>query len=254
MIFNFKRDGTMNLQNFKYDVKNTNAEYIDSHNMDVIHKIKKNQIIKNMVNWDKLYETLSKNKVIMMDYIGKGHRGIVFKGLMNNKLVAIKVPRIDGKNTVYYEGSVLMDINKLGIGPKVYHFSEDSLIMEYIGGGLSLKDYISQKNIKKEELLWIIEETLKQCIKLDLHKIDHTEIQGGKHIIISKVLGKVYIIDFDKSRKRKKPHNFTSAMSLFFGKCHIANRIKEILDVNDNGNFEDEIIKLVKSYKKIVLK
>jgi putative serine/threonine protein kinase len=227
-------------------------------NNDLINNLKNHPIIYKLVNWEMLNKILKENNIKLIDFVGKGHRGVVFKGLMGDKLVAVKVPRVGAKNTIHHEGSILKEINKFGVAPIAYNFSEDFLIMEF-AEGITLKEYINQNDIDKKELLWIIEETLRQCLRLDLHKIDHTEIQGGKHIIINKNINtnninkniKLYIIDFDKAKKRK-PHNFTSAMALFFGKCYIANRVKKLLDIS-----EDEmkhIMELIKAYKKIVLK
>jgi len=225
--------------------------YNDFNNLKIIDNLKNHPIIHNLVDWEMLNKILKENNIKLIDFVGKGHRGVVFKGLMDDKLVAVKVPRLGAKNTVYYEGNILKEINKFGVGPIVYNFSEDFLIMEFVEG-ITLKEYINQddKYIDKKELLWIIEETLKQCLRLDLHNIDHTEIQGGKHIIINKNLKKIYIIDFDKAKKRK-PHNFTSAMALFFGKCYIAQRVRDILNISEKSKY---VIDLVKIYKKIVLK
>jgi len=220
------------------------------HSVQIIDKFKNHPIIHNLVNWEMLNKILKENNIKLIDFVGKGHRGVVFKGLMNDKLVAVKVPRLGAKNTIYHEGSILKEINKFGVGPTVYNFSEDFLIMEF-AEGITLKEYMNYNDIDKKELLWIIEETLRQCLKLDLHKIDHTEIQGGKHIIINKNIKKIYLIDFDKAKKRK-PHNFTSAMALFFGKCYTANRIKNILNISEDD--ESYIMEFIKLYKKTVLK
>ncbi|AEH06156.1 serine/threonine protein kinase [Methanothermococcus okinawensis] len=231
-----------------------NDKYNNIDNLNAIKKFKNHPIICNLVDWNMLNKILKENNIRLIDFVGKGHRGVVFKGLMDDKLVAIKVPRLGAKNTIYHEGNILKEINKFGVAPIVYNFSEDFLIMEF-ADGITLKDYMNQNDIDKKELLCIIEETLRQCLRLDLHKIDHTEIQGGKHIIVNrndnKNINKIYIIDFDKAKKRRA-HNFTSAMALFFGKCYMANKVKEILNISEDE--ERYIMELVKLYKKIVLR
>ncbi|WP_292460631.1 serine/threonine protein kinase [Methanothermococcus sp.] len=227
-----------------------NRDENNYNNLNIIEKFKNHPIIHDLVDWKMLNKILKENNIKLIDFVGKGHRGVVFKGFMDDKLVAVKVPRLGGKNTIYHEGKILKEINTFGVAPIVYNFSEDFLIMEFVEG-IVLKDYMNQNDIDKEELLWIIEETLKQCLRLDLHKIDHTEIQGGKHIIINKNINKIYIIDFDKAKKRRA-HNFTCAMALFFGRCHIANRVKGIFNISESE--ERYIIKLVKNYKKIILR
>ncbi|MDK2790470.1 MAG: putative serine/threonine protein kinase [Methanothermococcus sp.] len=206
-------------------------------------------VIANIIDWD-IVEKLVKNDITPVEVIGKGHRGIVLKGFSekykdsngNYIQLAIKIPRKDTpKNTIFHEGTVLEKTNKFNVGPKVYEFTNEYLLMEYVEG-ITLRDYIDRCN--KEEILWIIEESLRQCLKLDLHSIDHTEIQGGKHIIISK--HKIYIIDFDKARL-KNPHNFTSAMSLFFGGGYISEKVKNILNMSEEE--EKDLRKLAKLYK-----
>ena len=224
--------------------KNGNSKYN-------ISNYKKDPIIGNLVDWEELECLIKKNNIKLLGVIGKGHRGVVFKGIFKNKIVAIKVPRINSKNTVYHEGSILKETNLFNIGPKVYEFSNNYLIMEYVEG-INLKNYLSQKHIDKKEYLIIIENTLKQCLRLDFHKIDHGEIQGGKHIIINnkdKSKIKVYIIDFDKSKRGKITHNFTSAISLFFTKSHISRRTFDILNISEDER--NQIINITKLYKKI---
>lgn len=208
-------------------------------------------VINNIIDWN-IVEKLVKNNITPVEVIGKGHRGIVLKGFSekykdsegNYIQLAIKIPRKDTpKNTIFHEGKVLEKTNKFNVGPKVYGFTNEYLLMEYVEG-ITLKDYINECN--REELLWLVEESLKQCLKLDLHGIDHTEIQGGKHIIIGK--NKIYIIDFDKARL-KNPHNFTSALSLFFGGGYISEKVKNILNISEEG--ERDLRKLAKLYKKL---
>ncbi|GBF36951.1 protein kinase domain-containing protein [Methanofervidicoccus abyssi] len=218
-----------------------------SHNL---HRFKEYKIIGKLVDWKRLENMLNNYNIILLDILGKGHRGVVFKGLYNDKKVAIKVPRVDAKNTIYEEGCILKEVNTLNIGPKLYTFSKDYLIMEYIEG-INLKNYVSTENIDRKEYIKIIEEVLKQCIHLDIHGIDHGEIQGGKHIIINES-SKVYIIDFGSAKIGRTPRNFSSAVSLFFGKSYIARRTCEILNISEVEL--EKIRKFVRNYKKYVVK
>ncbi|ABR54826.1 protein of unknown function RIO1 [Methanococcus vannielii SB] len=205
-------------------------------------------ISSKLFDWSIVLE-LAKN-MDFTRYVGKGHRGVVFKAISREYIdkngnfmqLAVKIPRIDGpKNTIIHEGRILEKTNKFGVGPKVYEYSKNHLVMEYIDGKM-LKDCMDE--ITPNELLYIIQETLRQCLKLDLHKIDHTEIQGGKHVMFSK--DKVYIIDFDKAREHS-PKNFTSAMSLLFGENYISKKTRDLLNISDN---DMKIFrKLAKDYK-----
>ncbi|UXM84072.1 protein kinase [Methanococcus aeolicus] len=224
-----------------------------------IEEFKKHPIIHNLVDWELLKETTKNQNIKLLDFIGKGHRGVVFKGLWYNndntkyQHIALKVPRVNSKNTIINEATIMMETNKFGVAPIVYNYSENFLMMELLEG-VNLKDYLKQDNIDKRELLQIIRQTMKQCLKLDLHKIDHTEIQGGKHIIINRENNNVIVklLDFDKAKKQNKPHNFTGAISLFYGKCYTSKKIKEILNIPE----KDYVVvrELLKIYKNTILK
>ena len=239
------------------------------NNILKINKFKKNNIICNLVNWNYLEKIVNENNIQLIDFVGKGHRGVVFKGIYidennnknnnnknnkneNKKIIALKVHRLNSKNTIINEGNILLQTNKFSVGPKLYKYSENYLIMDYLEG-INLKDYLyKSKNINKKNLQNIVHNTLKQCLKLDLHNIDHTEIQGGKHIIVGEN-GAIKLLDFDKSKITSKPHNFTSAVSLFFGGGHISKKVCNILEINLTKE-RDFLINLLVKYKKLFLK
>ena len=215
-------------------------------NLDLKMDIKGlNAISSTLFDWD-ILKKLS-GYIVFTEYIGRGHRGVVFKAFSdkyvdengNHIILAVKIPRLDTpKITIPHEGKILEKTNSFGVGPKVYEYSEAHMVMEYVDGEM-LKDCID--DLTPEEVLFVIEETLRQCLRLDLHKIDHTEIQGGKHIMVSKK--GIYIIDFDKAREHS-PKNFTSAMSLLFGENYISKKIMHLL------NLSEEKIKLFRKYAK----
>jgi len=99
--------------------------------MDNLQEFKVHSVIGKLVNWRKLEDVLNNYNITLLDILGKGHRGVVFKGIYKDREVAIKVPRVDAKNTIYDEGVILKYVNTLNIGPKLHIFSRDYLIMEY---------------------------------------------------------------------------------------------------------------------------
>jgi len=207
-----------------------------------------NAISSTLFDWN-ILKKLSEY-IVFTEYVGRGHRGVVFKAFSdkyvdengNHIILAVKIPRLDTpKITIPHEGKILEKTNSFGVGPKIYEYSETHMVMEYVDGEM-LKDCID--HLTPEEILFVVEETLRQCLRLDLHKIDHTEIQGGKHIMVSKK--GIYIIDFDKAREHS-PKNFTSAMSLLFGENYISKKIMHLLNLS-----EEKIIlfrKHAKNYK-----
>jgi len=212
--------------------------------MNILDRFREHKVIGGLVDWERLEEIVKSEGIRLLDILGKGHRGVVFKGIYRDREVAIKVPRLDAKNTIYQEGCILKEVNALGIGPRLYTFSRDYLVMEYIDG-ITLKDYIISGDIDREGYLNIVKEVLKQCLRLDIHGIDHGEIQGGKHIVLKPP--RVYLIDFGSAKIGRTPRNFTSAISLFFGKSHIARRSCEILNISEAER--NHIIRFAKRYK-----
>ncbi|WP_456374391.1 protein kinase [Methanocaldococcus sp.] len=203
------------------------------------------KIPENILNIDVLNKLEEIKKVEIIDVLGKGHRGVVLKGIYNNKEVAIKIPRKDSpKNTIKNEAMILKMLEKYNIAPKVYDYGEDYLIMEFIDGE-ELKSAVDK--LEKNKLLKVVEDILRITLKLDNLGIEHKEIQGGRHFLITNE--KTYIIDFDKAKIKKTTKNFTGAIALLFGEGKISKTIRGKLNINN-----DEITfirKFAKTYKKL---
>lgn len=163
--------------------------------------------------------------------LGKGTVGIVVKGVWRNKLVAIKVRRVDAnREELSREAFILSLVNRLGIGPRLYTYSKDFLIMEYVKG-VPIYQYLNECDVR--EARKIILEILRQCRELDRAGIDHGELsRADKHIYITKE-GKVYLIDFETASTLRKPSNVTSICSyLFFKRTKMSERIRKVLDID----------------------
>ncbi|KYC53628.1 MAG: hypothetical protein AMQ22_00158 [Candidatus Methanofastidiosum methylothiophilum] len=167
--------------------------------------------------------------------IGKGNTSIIFLGNYENKKVSIKIERSDSerkgslKKEVYY----LIKANGHGVGPKIYGYDDNFIIMEYIEGDLLIEGKFNREDIF---------DITRQCNVLDRAGINHRQIQGGKHIICGE---KNVIIDFEKAHLSNSPKNVTSFLSMcFLSDCLVRERIKEIFD------FQEDFIKtLLKEYK-----
>jgi len=208
-------------------------------NKEILKKIPENILNKEVIN------KLENKGVKIIDVLGKGHRGVVLKGIYNNKEVAIKIPRTDSpKNTIEHEAKILKLLEKYNIAPKVYEFDSDYLIMEFINGE-ELKSAVDK--LDKDRLLKVVEDILKITLKLDILGIEHKEIQGGRHFLITDK--KTYIIDFDKAKEKRTTKNFTGAIALLFGEGRIAKTIREKLNIDiDEIKFIREFAKI---YKKL---
>lgn len=183
---------------------------------------------------DKIY-SYGKTEVGSDRAIGKGVTSIIFLGSYKKKKVTIKIERPDSKRkgSIKKEALFLIEANKYGVGPNIYANDERFIIMEYIEGSLLIDGNFDNKDIY---------DILRQCNSLDLSRIDHRQIQGGKHIICGK---RNVIIDFEKAHYSNTPKNVTSFLSMcFLSDCLVRERVKELF------TFDEEYIKtLLKEYK-----
>ena len=167
--------------------------------------------------------------------IGKGNTSIIFLGNYENKKVSIKIERSDSerKGSLKKEAYYLIKANGHGVGPKIYGYDDNYIIMEYIEGDLLIEGKFNREDIF---------DITRQCNVLDIAGINHRQIQGGKHIICGE---KNVIIDFEKAHLSNSPKNVTSFLSMcFLSDCLVRERIKEIFD------FQEDFIKtLLKEYK-----
>mgnify|MGYP003877213723 CR=1 FL=1 len=142
--------------------------------------------------------------VCNMKFLARGQRGLIFTGIYHGKKVAIKCknPLSKAVGKIAHEAEMLKKVNSAGIGPKFILYEPDILVYEF-AEGVIIKDLIKQKrNVSK-----IFEEVMRQMEILDGMGITKQEMTNPyKHIIISNE-GKATLIDFERARFTKKPHN-----------------------------------------------
>ena len=147
---------------------------------------------------------VGKKQIFGVPVLGKGWSSIVVYGLYNNKKVAVKIQRKDSNRlSLGKEAHFLTLVNNYAIGPRLFYQGKSFLVLEYLDGTPIRESPVKKKHIKS---------FFQQCHALDLLKIDHGQIQGGKHLIIGK---KCYIIDFEKAGYRT-PKNVSSLVSELF--------------------------------------
>lgn len=178
--------------------------------------------------------------------LGKGCDSIVVKALMNDALVALKIRRTDSHvKTLIVEGENQRLANSVGVGAKVYCFSEDFIVMELVEGR-HIDEFVrlaSGIEVKK-----VVVNLLKQCRRLDVLGLDHGELsRAQKHVIVRPCLEPV-IMDFGSSSKSRRPANVSSLFSYFFlSKMDLSALIRKKLGVS----FDDkEAIKALREYKR----
>ncbi len=141
------------------------------------------------------------------ELIGKGFKGVVFKGKIagSNVPVAVKFLRADSKkkNALRKEFILLKLLEKTGVCPVPYFASKDFIIMEFVEGK-TLKEIVESGD--EEEIRNALCLSLSACRILDSFGVRHSEIKGGKHIIITPE-GRAKVIDYESAYLKDSPKN-----------------------------------------------
>jgi len=191
-----------------------------------VYKIYKTDVLKKLEN----------KRVKNLEFLAKGHRGLVFKGKYKNLKIAIKIKKPESKavERIINEAKFLKIVNKKKIGPKLLFSSDKFLAYRFVEGDFIL-DYFSKVN--KKQIKKILKNVLKQMYVLDKLKVNKEEMHHPlKHIIIKK---KPVLIDFERCYYTEKPHNLTQFVQF-------------ILRINKNYNLNiniEKLINLTKKYK-----
>ncbi|WP_457750597.1 serine/threonine protein kinase [Thermococcus sp.] len=150
----------------------------------------------------------------------KGTTSLIFRGLMGEKEVIIKLQRPDSpRQNFLREANIIRVLEPFRVTPPLIDCGTfenlQFLVREFAPGEMVL-----YADVNKKHLIEIVEKTA----MLDRLGLDHGQIQGGKHLIIG---DGVYLIDFEKANWRK-PKNLTSALAmLFINDNYISRRVRK---------------------------
>ena len=177
--------------------------------------------------------------------LGKGYVGMVVLAKQNNKVVALKIRRIDSpRRNMINEAKLLKTVNKLEIGPRFIKNSKNFLIMEYIDGE-KIIDWAQKSETKAKEIRSVVKNVLRECFLLDDAGLDHGELSTiDKHVIVNKK-GNT-IIDFESSSVNRKPSNVTGATQGILIGTGLAKIIQKKIKIPS----KKKIIYLIRVYKK----
>lgn len=167
--------------------------------------------------------------------LGKGGRGMVFLGLVDEACVAVKVARTDAAvPTMEQEATHLRKANTVNVGPKLFNHSTHIIVMEYVEGE-TLAEFIATKS--RIEIAEIVEQVLDQAHLLDKIHLDHGQLSNSSDHVIISPRGKPCIIDYSHSSQQRKPRNVTAFTSYL---------IRTILRERRN---DPTLLTLLKQYK-----
>lgn len=161
-----------------------------------------------LVEKSEFLKELEKKGISNIKKIAKGHRGLIYKAQLKNKLIVIKkkLPESEAKGRMQNEAKWLQILNKKGIGPKFRFTDKDYFVYNYVEG-IFLPLFIEKAS--KNKIKKVLTEIFKQCFILDKLKVNKEEMHRPlKHVLIDKDL-KVTMIDFERTHKTGSPKNLT---------------------------------------------
>jgi len=177
--------------------------------------------------------------------LGKGYVGMVVLAKQKNRIVALKIRRIDSpRKNMSNEAKLLKIVNKINIGPRFIKNSKNFLVMEYIDGE-KIIDWIKKPETKVDETRSVINNVLRECYLLDDAGVDHGELSMiDKHVIVQK--NRNTIIDFESSSVNRKTSNVSGAVQAIF----IGSGLAKIIQKKIRLPTKMKIISLIRQYKK----
>lgn len=172
----------------------------------------------------------------------RGHRGLIFTGLLSRKKVAVKM-QIKGtgaKGTVNREAKMLRMLNRHKIGPKILFSGNDFFVYEFVEG-VFIPAFLEKAPAKRIRI--VLKRVFEQCHVLDRLKLKKEEMQNPyKHVIITNG-NKPVLLDFERARKAMKPHNVTQFCQ-YVTSGTVQHLVKEKMKIN-----KEKIRGMAKEYR-----
>ena len=188
---------------------------------------------------------IGRTRIGKITVAGKGCVSIALKVRAENRICALKIRRTDAnRETMEREVSLHALANLADVGPRLFAYSNNFIVMEFIEG-LSIVDWVKHHNITAHEVRNVVISALEQCYNLDRAHIDHGELSCLDHHVIVSKSNTANIIDFESSSTQRKPCNVTAAAQSLFVSGLVSNRVNEVVQLIKR----EKIIQLLKTYK-----
>lgn len=180
--------------------------------------------------------------------IGKGCVSIAVLAHTVYGLVILKIRRMDADRCdMFHEVQMLNFANTSSLGPKLFHYSKNFILMEYIAGSLITEWFNNVRSFQLSKVKIVLKDLLTQCYKMDIIHLDHGELSNAsKHVIIRNSDWKPIIVDFESASRHRHPNNLTSI-------CHFIFKNKELLDImqlSHDSIASDYSNKVLRNHKK----
>lgn len=169
--------------------------------------------------------------------LGKGCRSVVILVEAGGRLAAAKIRRVDStRSSLIYEARMLKLANTVSVGPILYGFTEDIILMEYIPGS-SILGWVSQES-ELSRIHGTVRVLLEQAYRLDRIGLDHGELSRAERHVLVRSGGGPVIVDFESASIYRKPRNLTSIVQyIVFRIPYITGR--RIIETDRNTLIED---------------
>lgn len=178
--------------------------------------------------------------------LGKGCVSIVAVARKGRRRYALKIRRTDAdRASMDHEVEMQKIANSAGVGPKLYGFTKDLILMELIEG-TAFPEWIEKEGVRMKGVTRrVLREILEKCRRLDSAGLDHGELsRAPKHIIIDDK-GRARIVDFETSSVMRRVSNITSIAQYLFIKGTIPKTVHKIV-----GRVKrSEVINALRAYK-----
>lgn len=156
----------------------------------------------------------------ILNKIGQGNRGVVYKAIFNKQIVAIKY----AKPHIIDKEWQILSILKGHYAPYPIYKDKDFIVMEYIDG-------IPLKDITKPQYYEVIKLSLKGAYYLDTINITHNQLGRFYHILYYQ--NNIKFIDFERSSNGKR--NILQIIGYYL--------------MRDSNFDKNKLLKIVKEYK-----
>ncbi len=181
-----------------------------------------------------------------LEILGKGYVGVVVLAKRGTKKIALKIRRLDSQRSEMKSEAILLKlVNTVKVGPKLYDFSKNFVVMDYLEGekiGKWINTLGGPGSSKK--LKSTIKTVLEDCFRLDQMGFDHGELSSiSKHVIVGST--KSTLIDFESSSTNRRVSNVTSITQAIFIGSGIAKKVRRIYKIPA----KEKIIEVLRTYK-----
>jgi len=181
-----------------------------------------------------------------LEILGKGYVGVVVLAKRGTKKIALKIRRLDSQRSEMKSEAILLKlVNTVKVGPKLFDYSKNFVVMDYLEGekiGKWINTLGGPGSSKK--LKSTIKSVLEDCFRLDQIGFDHGELSSiSKHVIVGST--KSTLIDFESSSTNRRVSNVTSITQAIFIGSGIAKKVRRIYKIPS----KEKIIEVLRIYK-----